>query len=307
MENVLVIGASGFVGKNLAKQLIKEGYQVRCLARNLAKIQDLAEIGCNLVQGDISDDYSLIKATESIDAIYIAIQTLAAQKAAPSDLNFMDIELNGLKSMVTAGKVNKVKRIIYVTFLGTSPTSKSLWIEGRWRAEQYLINSGIDSTVIRPGLIVGIGGQGFNTALSNAKKGIAIVIGNGKSKMRIISIDDLVYYLVNVLTEPKAFGQCFDVGNDDVITGDERIDTIAEVIGNKKPAKIHIPKFILKAFTPIIGLTGMFSKGSFKTITDSIGLEAVGDPSAIRKLLPKQLLTYRQAIEKAIASHTISN
>jgi uncharacterized protein YbjT (DUF2867 family) len=61
MKKVLVIGASGFVGKHLAKALLADGYGVRCLARSLAKISDLAALGCEVVQGDISDAASIAR------------------------------------------------------------------------------------------------------------------------------------------------------------------------------------------------------------------------------------------------------
>ena len=55
MATVLVIGASGFVGRRLAVALLAAGYTVRCLARDPAGIADLGRANCGIVQGDMLD------------------------------------------------------------------------------------------------------------------------------------------------------------------------------------------------------------------------------------------------------------
>jgi len=59
IRKILVIGSSGFVGRRVAQALLAAGYAVRCLARNPAKVRDLAAPGCEVVQGDISDRASM--------------------------------------------------------------------------------------------------------------------------------------------------------------------------------------------------------------------------------------------------------
>lgn len=100
MKDILVIGASGFVGSYLVHQLVGDGYRVRCLARNPDKLQDLAGIGCEIVKGDISDLATIEQALISIDAVYISIHTLAPQHTHTAELGFMDIEMNGLHNVV---------------------------------------------------------------------------------------------------------------------------------------------------------------------------------------------------------------
>lgn len=301
MKRILVIGSSGFVGGNLAKALLAEGYAVRCLARKPEKVQDLAVAGCEIIQGDISDAASITSALKDMDAVYISIHTLSTQHADTANKDFMDVEIAGLQNIISACQSNGVKRLVYVTFLGASPDSPSAWIRGRWNAEQFLLKSGLDVTVIRPGMIVGIGGQGFGMALSNAKKRLAIVIGTGEQKFRCIAIDDLCYYLIGVLDEPKAYGQCFDVGNDDVLSNNRIINTVADILGRSHPAKLHIPKGLLAMAAPLIQRIGKLPKGAMKGMVDSIQSEAIGDPSPIRAILTRKPLSLKQAVEQVLA------
>jgi uncharacterized protein YbjT (DUF2867 family) len=300
MKKVLVIGASGFVGRPVAQALLANGYAVRCLARNPAKIDDLARTGCEAVQGDISDLPSMQHALESVQAAYISIHTLSPQPANTSGGGFMEVELNGLQNIVTACRANGVRRLIYLTFLGMTPDSPSAWVRERWKAEQFLLHSGLDVTILRPGQIVGKGGQGFDMMVSQAGKSIAITMGNGTQKWRNIALGDLVYYLVGVLNEPLAYGQCYDVGCDDILPYNQMIDLTAELLGRRPPTKLHLPLTLLSALAPLIERMNKLPRGAIKGIVDSLESDATGDPMPIRAILPRPPLSYRRAVERSL-------
>lgn len=301
MKKILVIGASGFVGRQVAQTLLTDGYAVRCSARTPAKAQDLATAGCEIVQGDMSDPASMQRAIASVEAVYISVHTLVPQNADSAGQDFMDLELKGLQNIVTACRTNGVRRLIYVTFLGAAADAPSAWVRGRWQAEQFLFNSGLDVTVIRPGMIVGIGGQGFNMMVGNAKRSTALVIGSGQQAFRTIALSDLGYYLVGVLNDPRAYGQAYDVGSDDVLTGDQLIDGIADVLGRRHPRKFHLPTTLLGVFAPLIERLSKAPKGAINGMLDSLKTDSIGDPTPIRGILTRPTLSYRQAVEKALA------
>ncbi|MEH1888996.1 MAG: SDR family NAD(P)-dependent oxidoreductase [Nostoc sp.] len=300
MKKILVVGASGFVGKNLAQQLLADGYTVRCLARNPSKVQDLATAGCEIVQGDILDIASIQNAVKYVDAVYISINTLSAQPANKTAKNFVDIELNGLQNIVTACQTHSISRVMFVTFIVAAPDASNELAKDRWKAEQLLLKSGLDVTVIRPGMIVGVGGQGYNSVVANAKRRLAFILGSGKQRFHCITVTDLAYYLVGVLNEPRAFGQCYDVGGDELLTIIEMIDIVAEVLGRNHPRKFHIPLLMLKAISSPIERLMKLPKGAMKAIVDGMRTELVGDSAPIRKILPRPLLSFRQASEKVL-------
>ena len=304
MKNSLVIGASGFVGRHVTRALLADGYNVRCLARKPANVQELATAGCEIVQGDMLDAASLQAALVSIDAVYVSIHTLSAQATDTTTdsarLGFMDVEMRGLQNIVTACRANGVRRLIYVTFLGVSPDAPSEWVRGRWKTEQFLLKTGLDVTIIRPGMIVGVGGQGFTMMVSNAKRRVAIVMGSGQQKFRSIAIDDLVYYLLGVLQDIRTYGQVYDVGSDDVLTANQLIDAVADSIGQRRPAKFHISRKLIGAVAPLIERIGKLPHGAMNGMIDSLETDMIGNPAAIRTLLPQPPLSNRQAIERAL-------
>jgi uncharacterized protein YbjT (DUF2867 family) len=288
MSKVLVIGASGFVGRRLARALLADGHAVRCLARTPAKVADLASAGCEVIQGDMSDAEAVLRAAEGIDAVYVAVHTLSPQPASSPDKGFMDVETAGLRNIVAACLARGARRVIYLTSLGTDANAPSVWLRERGRAEQVLFDSGLDATVIRPGQIAGVGGHGFN-------------MGNGRQKWRNIAVDDLVYYLVGVLDDPRAFGQRYDVGCDDVLTNDQMVDVAADVLGRKHPVKLHIPRAVTATLAPLIERLAKLPKGAMSGLVEGMKDDAIGDPTPIRLILPRQPLSYRQAVERALA------
>jgi uncharacterized protein YbjT (DUF2867 family) len=300
IRTVLIIGASGFIGRHLTKVLLAEGYAIRCLARDPDRVENLAADGCEIVQGDISDLSSVQHAIESVQSVYIAIHTLSPQPSSGRGSRFMDIEKNGLQNVITACRSCGVQRVIYVTSLGISPDEPSEWLRERWHSEQLLLNSGLNATVIRPGYIVGVGGRGFDTIVSNAKRRIAINLGGDRPKMRTIAIDDLVYYLVGVLNEPRAYRQCYDVGNDDVLSINQLTDITSDILGWPHPVKLLLPLAPLGALAPLIERVGKLSRGTIKGFVDSLKVDAIGDPLPIRTILPRPLLSFRQAVEQAL-------
>jgi uncharacterized protein YbjT (DUF2867 family) len=94
------------------------------------------------------------RAAESVEAVYISVHTNVPQNADMKGKDFMDVELAGLQNIVTACRINGVRRLVYVTFLGAGPDAPSAWVRGRRKAEQFLLNSGLDATVIRPAIFM---------------------------------------------------------------------------------------------------------------------------------------------------------
>ncbi len=302
IKAVLVIGASGFVGGHLAKALLADGYAVRCLARDPAKAQELAASGCEVVQGDISDLASVRRAVESVQAVYISVHTLSPQTGAGALERFMEIEKNGLLNIVAACREHGARRLVYVTSLGISADARSEWLRGRWETEQLLLNSELDTTVIRPGQIVGAGGRGFEMMVGQAKRRVAVVFGTGRQKWRNIALSDLIYYLVGVLNDSRSYGKAYDVGNDDILTNPQMIDMTAELLGRPHPYRLFLPPLILNWLAPRVERSGKLPPGAMRGLFDSMETDAVGDPLPIRRILPRPPLPYREAVERALAT-----
>ena len=137
--------------------------------------------------------------------------------------------------------------------------------------------------------------------VAQARGPVAVMMGNGRQKWRNIAVDDLIYYLVGVLDDPRTYGQRYDVGCDDILTNDQMVDVAAGVLGRRRPIKIHLPRAMLAALAPAIERMAKLPRGAFSGLLEGMDDDAVGDPSPIRRLLPRPPLPYRQAIAAALA------
>ena len=268
----------------------------------MTRVQDLADAGCEVVQGDVLDAASVESALAGVHAAYICIHTLSPQGANASGQDFMGVEMTGLQNIVRACESHGARRLIYVTSIGVAPDAPSAWLRGRWGTEQFLLSSGLDVSVIRPGMIVGRGGTGFESVVSGAKRPVAVGIGSGQQKMRTVAVDDLAYYLVGVLDDPRSFGYAYDVGSDDVLTTDEMTDIAAECLGRRHPVKIHLSQTLLGLFAPLIERGSRMPRGAFRGLVDSLPVDMSGDPMPIRAILSRPPQPYRQAVARALGS-----
>ncbi len=299
---VLVIGASGLVGRRLVQTLLAQRRRVRCLARDPARVADLAAAGCAIERGDIADPAAVQRAMGGVSAVVVTIHTLSPQPGGGKQARFMDIEGRGIDNVIVAARTAGCRRVVYVTSLGIAPDAPGEWLRERWRIEQRLLDSGLDATVIRPGHIVGIGGQGFDTVLAQARRRVAVTMVGDRPLFRTIAVDDLVDDILGVLDEPRAHGKRLDVGSDDVLSVNRMIDIVAGVLGRPAPAKLRIPTALLRAMGPVAGRMAGMPRGAFAGFVDALAADSIGDPGSIRSILPRSRLGFRDSVERALDS-----
>jgi dihydroflavonol-4-reductase len=125
----LVTGANGHLGYNLVQLLLQKGIPVRASVRNLHKKSALAKLDCEVVEADITDKTSLIKALQGVETFY-AVGAAFKLWAKDPQKEIYDVNLQGTKNMIEAAVEAKVKRIVYVSSVAAlnytqTPTKES--------------------------------------------------------------------------------------------------------------------------------------------------------------------------------------
>lgn len=122
MSRFLVTGGAGFIGSNIAEQLLKQGHFVRVLdnfysgkEENLEFAKGLGKDKFELLHGDIRDKEACEKACEGVDYISMqaALRSVPASMKRPEDYN--DVNINGILYMLQAASKKKVKRFVFAS------------------------------------------------------------------------------------------------------------------------------------------------------------------------------------------------
>ena len=246
---ILLTGGTGYVGSHLLARLRQRGEPVRVLSRDPARHQQLATGNVGLAQGDVTDPASLREAMQGVDSV---IHLVAIIRERPGGVTFERINYGGTVNIVDAARAAGVRRIVYQSALGAHPDPKLPYFDTKYRAEQYVRQSGLDYTILRPSVIFGEGDEFVNKLAGLIRKPLFIlpapivpVVGDGSTPFSPVWIGDFVEAVVGVLDDPAFDGQVYEIGGPRRITYEQMMDEIMEVTGIKR-VKIHVPVALMK-------------------------------------------------------------
>ena len=244
MKKVLVAGATGYLGKYVAHEFKKQGYWVRTLARNAAKLEKLNEYVDEKFIGEVTNPNSLKEICKGVDIVFTSIG-ITKQK---DNLTYMDVDYQGNINLLEEAKKEGVSKFIYVSVFNATKMKNLKGIEAKLKFEEDLKKSGLDYSIIYP--------NGFFSDMMEymemAKKGKGMVIGTGENKINPIHGADLAEICINAVegdeTEIK-------VGGPEVLTHRE-IFEIAFGVLNKK---VKISVFHMWMRNTMLGLARTFT------------------------------------------------
>lgn len=201
--NLLVVGATGTLGRQVVRRAIDEGHQVRCLVRNARKATFLKEWGAQIVQGDLCVPETLPRVLEGITVV------IDAATSRPTDsLTIKQVDWDGKVSLIQAAVKAGVERFVFFSILGAENFPNVPLMEIKRCTEIFLAESGLNYTILKPcGFLQGLIGQYAIPVLDNQ----AVWITGDSSPIAYMDTQDVAKFAVRALEIPETQNKTFPV------------------------------------------------------------------------------------------------
>nr|YP_003002234.1 conserved hypothetical plastid protein Ycf39 [Aureoumbra lagunensis]ACS36946.1 conserved hypothetical plastid protein Ycf39 [Aureoumbra lagunensis] len=242
---LLVIGATGTLGRQIVRQALNEGYNVRCLVRNIRKAGFLREWGAELVYGDLSTPETL---PNSFKGITVVID--ASTGRSTDNLNFKDIDWDGKIALLQAAKLANIKRFIFFSILNANKYSYIPLMKFKSNFEYILQNSSVPYTIFQlSGFFQGLIGQYALPILEQQP----IYITNESLPVSYMDTEDIAKFCLKSLELQDTENQTFALGNPNSVLSSSIIKT-CETLSGQKAITTQLPITGIKLGRQIMNL-----------------------------------------------------
>jgi len=251
--NVLITGGTGFIGSRLGLRCLKGGHSVRILGQENTPAESsnrklLEERGARIVLASVTQKELLPELLQGIDVVY---HLAAAQhEVNVPDQRFRDVNVIGTANLLEAGVTACIKRFVHGSTIGVygaamegllDETSAlepdNIYGKTKLEGENVVLsfNEKLPVVIIRIPETYGPGDRRLLKLFKAIRKGVFIMIGDGKNLHHLIYIDDLIDALFLATEHPDATGKLFVVAGEEPVTTNEMVAVIAERMGTRIP------------------------------------------------------------------------
>lgn len=274
--DVVVAGATGYIGHLLCEGLLEAGYGVRALARAPERARDLEEAGCEVRKADMLEPDSLPSALEGARVAYYLVHSMG--RGATGD--FVELDRRAALNFAQAAARAGVERIIY---LGGLAEGGSEHLASRHATAEYLASTGVPVTYFQAAAVIGAGSESYRTLYWLVRRLPLMVTPKWTAtRTQPIAVGDVIEYLVAAADLEAAKNRTIQIGGPDVTTYGGMFTELADAMGKKPPLQIKVPLLTPKLSSLWIGLVTPVDAGVARPLIEGLIVETVvSDPSGM--------------------------
>lgn len=272
-RNILITGASGFIGGFLVDEALKQNFNVFVMVRKSTNITHLKTLPLKIVQVDFGVLEDLKLKLEALPKIHFVIHNAGLTRAVSSS-EFFDVNFQNTKRFVEAlEQVGKVpKKFIFVSSLAacgpaepgmkislnSEPKPITNYGKSKLLAEQYISEKvNFPYLIFRPTAVYGPGDKDFFSTVKLMGKGIDLEIGRKKQQLSFIYVKDLVRLIYNSINSEKA-NKIYFVSDGQIYNKTD----LGRLVGNQLNKKIRIVQVPVSLAKVVAGVSQIASKCS---------------------------------------------
>jgi len=256
--NVLVTGATGYVGNYVVKALLEAGHAVTAVSRKGAKSstasgKNLGTVtGVKYVVADVGSGSGVLDAVRGCDVIVNLVGIIAQR----GEQTFQRVHVDGTRHLIEAAKSLGIKRFVQMSALGAAAGAASRYSATKFEAEELLRKSDLEWTIFRPSLIFGVGDDFFGRVLKNlVATPVVPQIGDGLFPFRPVWVGDVAQCFAQALSNPATIGQTYDLVGPKEYTFRQLLDLEMDTLGGRKPV-VPAPIFLMDIAVPLMQVLG---------------------------------------------------
>lgn len=292
--NILLTGATGYIGRRLLPLLVKGGHRVYCVVRDKKRFEVPASLlpYVRVIQDDLMDHNFLASQELKIDVAYYLVHSMSGGSSYQTE------EMLCATNFQQAMSNLKVRHVIYLSGIANDE-ELSKHLGSRRNVEEILGKGTYALTTLRAGIIVGSGSASFEIIRDLVEK-LPIMITPKwlNTKCQPIAIRDVLQYLVRSANDERVFNKVFDIGSPNVMTYKEMLQGYAFSRGLKRFI------FTVPVMTPKLSSYWLYfvtstSYSLATALVDSMKVEVVCEKGNIQNVINIQLSTYQEALNNA--------
>jgi dihydroflavonol-4-reductase len=252
--NVLVTGATGFMGNHLAHALAAAGHSVRALVRPSKRGERLADAGIEIFEGELTNGDHVERAAKDCNAIYHL--AAAFRNVAYSDDHYWQVNVGGTLNVLAAARAHGCERVVHCSTGGVHghielPPADETYrfkpgdVYQRTKLEAELAaaaaaKGGMPVSIVRPGAVYGEGDMRFLRLFRLIQQHRFAMVGSGHTRLHMVYIDDMVRGLMLAGSHPNALGETFLIAGAEAPTLNQIAASVADAMGARRP-RLHVP------------------------------------------------------------------
>jgi nucleoside-diphosphate-sugar epimerase/predicted dehydrogenase len=249
---ILILGATGFIGQELARQLIASAHSIRVLVRNPSRLPpELRNGAVDIVVGDLSRNTDLAAALTGIRCVYHL-----ARSHVKTWEEYAEHEVEATGRVAEAALAAKVERLIYTgtidsyyagakagTITENTPLDphidrRNYYARAKALSEQNLMSlhrqRGLPVVIFRPGIVIGQGGSPLHWGIGMwSWNAVCQVWGEGHNPLPLVLVEDVAQALVSALDVAGIMGESFNLVADSRLSALDYLDALEECTGSE--------------------------------------------------------------------------
>ncbi|MCH8503888.1 MAG: complex I NDUFA9 subunit family protein [Ectothiorhodospiraceae bacterium] len=224
MATVVVFGGTGFLGREIARQLIAAGHAVRVASRQPPVAREQAAAGISHVQADVRDEASVAEALRGVDAAVNAVSLYVES----GGLDFETIHVAGAGRLARLAKAADLATLVHVSGIGVSTKSDSAYVRARALGERAVRDAFPEAVILRPSVLFGPGDAFLRTLRSLTLVPVIPLFGHGGMKLQPVHVEDVAVAAARVLDMPAMRGRVFELGGARAYSYRETLELVLE-------------------------------------------------------------------------------